>query len=58
MTEGYDTKIFVDGGINLETAPKAVEAGADGLIAASAIYGKEDVKKAVNDLRNSANFRI
>ncbi|ABO34784.1 ribulose-5-phosphate 3-epimerase [Methanococcus maripaludis C5] len=58
LTEGYNTKIFVDGGINLETAPKAVEAGADALIAASAIYGKEDVKKAVNDLRNSANFKI
>ncbi|MFU8652757.1 ribulose-phosphate 3-epimerase [Methanotorris formicicus] len=52
--EDYDTKIFVDGGINTETASLAVNAGADTLIAASAIYGKEDVKKAVEDLRKSA----
>ncbi|ACV24439.1 ribulose-phosphate 3-epimerase [Methanocaldococcus fervens] len=51
---GYDTKIFVDGGINVETAPLAVKAGADVLIAASAIFGKEDIKKAVKDLRESA----
>jgi ribulose-phosphate 3-epimerase len=58
LTEGYDTKIFVDGGINTTTAPKVVEAGADALIAASAIYGKDDVVKAVQDLRASANFKI
>jgi ribulose-phosphate 3-epimerase len=52
--EGYDTKIFVDGGINTETASLAVNAGADALIAASAIYGKEDVKKAVEELKKAA----
>jgi len=58
LTEGYSTKIFVDGGINVKTAPKVMEAGADALIAASAIYGKEDVKAAVQDLRKSASFKI
>ncbi|MBP2143497.1 ribulose-phosphate 3-epimerase [Methanococcus voltae] len=58
LTEGYDTKIFVDGGINTTTAPKVVESGADALVAASAIYGKDDVVKAVQDLRASANFKI
>ncbi|CAB3288646.1 Ribulose-phosphate 3-epimerase [Methanocaldococcus lauensis] len=50
----YDTKIFVDGGINIKTAPLAVKAGADVLIAASAIFGSDDVKTAVKNLRESA----
>ncbi|ABR54346.1 Ribulose-phosphate 3-epimerase [Methanococcus vannielii SB] len=54
-SENYDTKIFVDGGINVNTAPKVVAVGADALIAASAIYGKEDINSAVNELRNSVN---
>ncbi|ADC70172.1 ribulose-phosphate 3-epimerase [Methanocaldococcus sp. FS406-22] len=54
VENGYDTKIFVDGGINVETAPLAVKAGADVLIAASAIFGKGDVKTAVEKLKNSA----
>ena len=54
VENGYDTKIFVDGGINVETAPLAVKSGADVLIAASAIFGKDDVKTAVKELRDSA----
>ncbi|ADG12857.1 ribulose-phosphate 3-epimerase [Methanocaldococcus infernus ME] len=50
---GHDVKIFVDGGINTETAPLAVKAGADAIIAASAIFGKEDIKEAVKALRES-----
>ena len=57
LKEGYDTKIFVDGGINSETAPKVVEAGADVLIAASAIYNKENIEEAVENLRASAKFK-
>lgn len=59
LKEGYDTKIFVDGGINSETAPKAVEAGADVLIAASAIYKKENIEEAVKNLREaSGKFKV
>ncbi len=54
VENGYDTKIFVDGGINVETAPLAVKSGADVLIAASAIFGKDDVKTAVKELKDSA----
>ncbi|WP_456419661.1 ribulose-phosphate 3-epimerase [Methanocaldococcus infernus] len=50
---GHDVKIFVDGGINTETAPLAVKAGADAIIAASAIFGKDDIKEAVKALRES-----
>jgi len=44
----YDVKISVDGGVSTETAPEVVEAGADVLVAGSAIFGgdpAENVKK-------------
>lgn len=47
--------IAVDGGINTTSAPLAVKAGADVLVAGSAIFGK-DVKKAVKDLRRSISL--
>ncbi len=47
-------EIGVDGGINEETAPLAVKAGANVLIAGSAIYGAKNVKRAIQKLRNSA----
>lgn len=44
--------IQVDGGVNLETAPEVVKAGADVLVAGSAVYGADDpvvvVKKLVS----------
>ena len=42
--------IEVDGGINPETAKKAVESGANLLVAGAYIFGNEDVKKALEDL--------
>ena len=33
----------IDGGINLENAPKVVEAGVDLLVAGSAVFGAEDI---------------
>lgn len=41
----------VDGGINPETAKKAVAAGANVLVAGSAVYGAPDVKLAIAALR-------
>ncbi len=46
-------KIEVDGGINSETAKAAIDAGADILVAGSAVFGKPDMKKAIDDLRLS-----
>lgn len=46
-------KIAVDGGINAETAKKAAAAGADILVAGSSIFGKDDVGKAIEELRTS-----
>ena len=39
----------MDGGVNLKTAGKIVKAGANELIAGTAIYGAEDINKAVLD---------
>lgn len=43
--------IEVDGGINKDTARRAVEAGANVLVAGTAVFGQKDVKKAIEDLR-------
>ncbi|MBY6036140.1 ribulose-phosphate 3-epimerase [Fictibacillus nanhaiensis] len=46
-----DVEIEVDGGINPETAPLCIDAGANVLVAGSAIYGKKDLKDAINSIR-------
>jgi ribulose-phosphate 3-epimerase len=49
-------QIEVDGGINPETARSAAAAGADKLAASSAIYRSQDVRLAVESIRNSAEM--
>lgn len=51
---GSNAKIQVDGGVNIETAALVAEAGASYLVAGSAIYKHDDVKKAIFDIRASA----
>ncbi len=46
--------IQVDGGITKDTIRSVVEAGANILVAGSAIFGKEDIQKAVTELRENA----
>ncbi|WNB90446.1 ribulose-phosphate 3-epimerase [Bacillus sp. NEB1478] len=46
-----DVEIEVDGGVNAETAPLCIDAGATVLVAGSAIYGKDDLKRAINAIR-------
>ncbi len=48
---GLDFAIEVDGGIKPETAPVAVNAGVDILVAGTAIFGKEDYAAAVAAIR-------
>ncbi len=52
---GLDTRIEVDGGITAETAPLVLAAGADALVAGSAIYGASDYAKAIAALRPSVS---
>jgi ribulose-phosphate 3-epimerase len=46
---GLECDIQVDGGITLETAVLAVEAGANVLVAGTAVFGAEDVPQRVKD---------
>jgi ribulose-phosphate 3-epimerase len=49
---GLNCDIEVDGGINVETVPLVVEAGADVLVAGSSVYGEKDgVGPAIQRLR-------
>ena len=47
--------LSVDGGVTVETAPLAVENGANMIAAASAIFKPVDTNLAVKDLRDAAN---
>ena len=48
---GLDIMVQVDGGINAKNAPDAIAAGADVLVAGSAVFGATDKAKAIADLR-------
>ncbi|PLT33100.1 ribulose-phosphate 3-epimerase [Bacillus sp. V5-8f] len=50
---GLSTEIEVDGGIQAQTAKLCVEAGANVLVAGSAIYGQSDRKAAIEAIRNN-----
>ena len=51
LTAGRAIRIEVDGGINAETAPGVIAAGADVLVAGSAVFGKPDLARAIEMLR-------
>jgi ribulose-phosphate 3-epimerase len=50
-TYGFRGYIEIDGGIDPETAPRAVAAGADVLVAGSAVFGKPNRAAAIAALR-------
>jgi ribulose-phosphate 3-epimerase len=47
--------IQVDGGVNLKTIEAVSLAGADVFVAGSAIYGRDDYKKAIGEFKNIIN---
>ena len=51
---GLSIEIEVDGGVNEETAKLCVEAGANVLVAGSAIYNKPNRKEAIENIRNNS----
>lgn len=55
LKSGLD--VMVDGGINGETASLAVAAGANLLVAGSYLFGQENMKEAVDDMRRDSNVR-
>lgn len=48
---GLDILLEVDGGINAETAPQAVRAGADVLVAGNYVFSAEDMKATVEEIK-------
>jgi ribulose-phosphate 3-epimerase len=50
---GSSCFLEIDGGINCETAPLARQAGADVLVAGSAIFGSSDYAGRITELRGS-----
>ena len=50
MVDGRDIDIEVDGGITIETAPKVVAAGANVLVAGSAVFGTGDSRHYADNI--------
>ena len=44
-------ELEVDGGVSPETAPLVIEAGANVLVAGSAVFGKTDYASVMNKIR-------
>ena len=51
---GLPLHVEIDGGINAKTIRAAVEAGADALVAGSAIFGASDYAASIRELRAAA----
>ena len=50
--QGLNVDIEVDGGINAETAPQAVEAGADVLVAGNFLFSADDMGAKVREIKS------
>jgi ribulose-phosphate 3-epimerase len=48
---GQPIALEVDGGVTAETAPRCVAAGADVLVAGTAVFGRPDYAQAIAALR-------
>jgi ribulose-phosphate 3-epimerase len=55
---GLDVEIEIDGGINVDTAPSAAEAGVDILVAGSAVFGAPDPLAAARAIRAAAEAAV
>jgi ribulose-phosphate 3-epimerase len=54
----YNFEIEVDGGINSNTVPQVVKAGAEVLVAGIAIFGEKDPGKACRQLKSIAEIAL
>lgn len=50
--QGLNIELEIDGGINAQTAPLAVEAGATVLVAGNFIFSAEDIPSTVKDIKS------
>ena len=51
---GLTFEIEIDGGVNVDTAKKCTDAGADVLVAGSAVFNRQDRKQAIADILKAA----
>jgi len=51
---GFEGEISIDGGIAEATAPLAIDAGVDVMVAGTAVFGQADRKAAIRTLRGGA----
>lgn len=51
LKEKFSGYIQVDGGIDSSTAPEAIKAGSNVLVAGTAVFGKDDYAKAIASIR-------
>ena len=49
--KGFNFKIEVDGGITIENAGRAAAAGADILVAGSAVFGAPDIERRIREFK-------
>lgn len=54
---GQSVRIVVDGGVSRKTALSCVEAGADVLVAGTAVFGQPDYAHAIQDIRRAGEGR-
>ncbi|MFQ5518667.1 MAG: ribulose-phosphate 3-epimerase, partial [Mariprofundus sp.] len=52
---GSDAWLEVDGGVNVKTAAEVGGAGADAIVAGSAVYNTDDYAKAIKAIRDLAD---
>jgi ribulose-phosphate 3-epimerase len=52
--QGYAGHVEMDGGLDLETTPRCAAAGANALVAGSAIFGAPDMSSRITELRARA----
>ena len=57
-SKGLPTDIEVDGGIDVATIGRALDAGANVFVAGSSVFGDEDSVKAVQELRRVIESRV
>lgn len=51
-----DIAIQVDGGLDFSNVSRCVQAGANVLVAGTSLYGKEDLKAAISEMRQQAQI--
>lgn len=51
LRKNSEAIIEIDGGVNLETGKKLVDAGADALVAGSFVFGAENPKEIISELK-------